>query len=137
MKCDKFMILRKFSEMTGIFVLFYLNEYKRLTPMMLGAAWFTGLRPLLLKLFSRVSIDNIPRQILTMMEKEKVFIKYFTVSHTRDQANILYKLKEQYPDAYFDPNGLMREEAEDDLETVKLFDPTTKTHHKIRPMPDI
>lgn len=130
---DKFTVIKKFSEMTGIYVVFYINKYKRLEPILLGSAWYTGFRPILLRLFTLTGVDPLPKEIINTIKKEKAYIKYIEVYNLDDQENILYKLKEKYSKAFFDTNGLPEPE---DLFTIKLNDPT-KIYYKKKHQPDI
>ncbi|HOJ63747.1 MAG TPA: hypothetical protein PLE45_04935 [Spirochaetota bacterium] len=130
----KFDVLKKLTEMTGIYVVFYLNKYKRLTPLMLGAAWYSGLRPMALKIYTKVSTDNIPAYIYSKVETEKIYIKYIEIYVLEDMLNIFFKLREQYKDAFIDTNGL---ECPSNLDRVKIVEENTKFYHKTYPHPDI
>ncbi len=123
----KFNVLQKMTEMTGIYVVFYLNKYKRLAPCVVGGAWFTGLRPTLLKLFSRLPSDVLPNHIFTKIQSEKIFIKYLEIYDLNDFTDILYSIKDKYPQAFFDSNGLPVSEHS---ENVKTIDINTKIYYK-------
>jgi hypothetical protein len=125
--CEKFTMLKKLTEMTGIYVVFMLNKYKRLEPIFVGTAWYSGLRPMVLKLFNPSSMDNIPRKVEEIVKNEKVFLKFLEVYDLPDIVNITYKLKEWYKEAFFDGNGLQKPEG---LQDIKLIDTDTKTYHK-------
>lgn len=130
----KFDVLKKLTEMTGIYVVFYLNKYKRLTPLMLGAAWYSGLRPMALKIYTKLSTDNIPDYVYSKVENEKIYIKYIEIYTLEDMLNIFFKLKECYKDAYIDTNGL---HAPEDLSMIKIIETNTKFYNKKYPHPDI
>lgn len=130
----KFEVLKKLNEMTGIYVVFYLNKYKRLTPLMLGAAWYSGLRPMVLKIYTKVSTDNIPDYIYNKIEEEKIYIKYIEVYALEDMLNIFFKLKERYRDVFVDTNGLPPPQ---NLDFVKLIEKEVKIYNKHYPHPDI
>lgn len=125
--CEKFNILKKLNEMTGIYVIFTLNKYKRLTPIFLGGAWYTGLRTTTLKLFNPTSIDPIPQFLKDSVANDKNYIKYLEIYILDDYINIFSKLRENYTDVYYDSNGI---EIPENIENVKLIDANTKTHHK-------
>jgi len=130
----KFEVLKKLTEMTGIYVIFYLNKYKRLTPIMLGAAWYSGLRPMVLKVYTKLSTDNIPDYIYTKIENEKIYIKYIEIYVLEDMLNIFFKLKEIYNDAFIDTNGL---QCPTNLDRIKIIEKETKFYNKKYPHPDI
>jgi hypothetical protein len=133
---DKFTILKKFNEMTGLYAIFTLNKYNRLTPIFFGAAWYSGLRSMILKLYDADSDLTIPKSIYTMMENEKIYIKYMEIYLLDDFLKIFFKLKEQYKDAYIYTNGLEKPEKLD-LKFIKLVDKETKTYHKSHQKPNI
>lgn len=130
----KFNILQKTTEMTGLYVVFFRNKYNRLTPCIVGAAWYTGLRPSLLKLFNRLSIDVLPAHIFTKLQNEKIFIKYIEVYELVDLTEMLYSIKEKYPQAFFDTNGLPPPEHPN---FVKTIDINTKIYYKQKKDTDI
>ncbi|OHD06337.1 MAG: hypothetical protein A2Z98_14925 [Spirochaetes bacterium GWB1_27_13] len=72
---EKFNVLKKLTEMTGLYVVFSLNKYKRLIPVILGASWYTGLRPTVLKIFTPTSVDVIPLSVTQKLEDQKLYIK--------------------------------------------------------------
>ncbi len=131
---NKFDVLKKLTEMTGIYVVFYLNKYKRLTPLMLGAAWYSGLRPMALRIYTRVSTDNIPAYVYSRVEQEQIYIKYIEIYVLEDMLNIFFKLKEKYKDAFIDTNGL---QSPENLDFIKLIEKDVKVYHKKYPHPDI
>ena len=105
LNCEKFNILKKLTDMTGIYVVFEVNEYKRLSPILLGGAWFTGLRTTTLKLFNPTSVDPIPKELLRKISTGKTYLKYLEIYILDDYQNIFSKLKEIYQSAHFDTNG--------------------------------
>lgn len=123
----KFEVLKKFTEMTGIYVVFYVNKFKRLTPCIVGGAWFTGLRPTLLKLFNRLQCDTLPEHIFNKLQNEKVYIKSMEVYELSDFSDILFSIKNKYPQAFFDSNGVPEPE---DCDCVKTIDINTKIYYK-------
>jgi len=109
--------------MTGIYVVFSLNVRKRLTPLFMGGAWYTGLRSTALKLFNPTSIDPIPQFLREAFEKEKMYLKYLEIYVLEDYQNIFSKLLDTYPGIYHDTNGI---EIPENLENVKVIDNNTK-----------
>lgn len=124
---DKFTILKTYTEMTGIYVVFYLNKFKRLTPCMIGGAWFTGLRPTLLKLYHRLPSDTMPLRIYNQIQAEKIYIKAIEVYDLGDFTDILFSLKDKYPQAFLDTNGIP---PTPDPDNVKTIDINTKIYYK-------
>jgi hypothetical protein len=128
---EKFTLLKKLTEMTGLYVFFYQNEYNRLYPLFLGAAWYSGLRPMALRFFNPASSDNIPSHVISKFENEKVkiFLKFIEVYVLEDFLDIFFKLKEHYKDVFTDTNGLVLEKK---IDIVKIVDKETKTYYKDR-----
>ncbi|MCG8571905.1 MAG: hypothetical protein MJB14_17355 [Spirochaetes bacterium] len=126
---SKMTVLRKFTELTGIYVVFQLNQYKRLNPIMLGLAWYTGFRSTLLKLFDRNSNEQVPDSVMDQVadKNEKTYIKFLEITNLQDAQCMLYKLKELYPDAHFDPNGI---KGLPSLKRIKVKDVNTKIYFK-------
>jgi hypothetical protein len=124
---DKFTLLKKLTEMTGLYVVFYQNKYKRLYPLFLGAAWYSGLRPMALRFFHPSSTDNIPTHIISKFENEKIFLKYIEIYVLEDFMDIFFKLKEHYKDVFVDTNGLVLDKS---IDMVRIVDKETKTYHK-------
>lgn len=126
--CEKFNVLKKLTEMTGLYVIFYKNKYNRLFPLFLGAAWYSGLRPMALRFFHPSSNDHIPANVISKFEnKEKIFLKYIEIYVLEDFLDIFFKLKEHYKDVFTDTNGLVQEKT---IDCVKLVDKETKTYYK-------
>jgi hypothetical protein len=126
---DKFRVLTKFNEMTGLYVVFMLNKYRRLEPILLGAAWYSGLRSMILKLYNPSVEETIPGNILSLIGKEKVYIKSMEIYVLDDFLDIFFKLTENYKNVYFDTNGLEKPQNFDPR-SIKLVDKETKTYHK-------
>ncbi len=126
---SKFEVLKSFTEMTGIYLVFVMNKYKRLTPLMIGAAWYTGLRPSILRLYDTITKTSVPPAISDIVsdEKNEIYIKYLEIYDLTDLTHISYALSELYPNIYFDSNGLPRPEDEDD---VRIIDNNTKRYYK-------
>lgn len=123
----KLNVLKKLTEMTGVFVIFYVNKYNRLAPCMIGGAWYTGFRPTLLKLFSRLPSDVIPLELFNRLEYEKVYIKHVDIYDLDDFTDILYSVKEKYPNVFFDNNGIPPPAHND---AVKTIDENTRIYYK-------
>lgn len=120
-------ILNKFNEMTGIYIVFELNKYKRLAPIMLGIAWYSGLRTTLLKLFHRIAMDKLPDNILETVENKTTYIKYLEVYDLDDVRNIFFKIKDKYPEVYTDTHGLT---CPENIKQVNVIDKFTKIYFK-------
>lgn len=129
LKVDKTFIIQKFSELTGIYVIFELNKYKRLEPIMVGTAWFNGFKSSLLRLYNDIMIDRVPKHVFEKVRDKKTFMKFIEIETLEDEVNIFYKLKEKYPEAYFDSSGL---EEPKGLDRIKVVDINTKIYHKKR-----
>lgn len=120
---SKFDVLKKLTEMTGIYVVFYLNKYKRLAPIMLGAAWYTGLRPSMLRIYDKFAENIIPNEVKNLVENEKIYYKFLEIYDLEDFIDIFYKCCDIYGEAYIDNNGL---EKTNRTERVYLIDHKTK-----------
>ncbi len=131
---NKFNILKKTTEMTGIFVVFTLNKYKRLTPLILGIAWYTGFRPTLLMLCSTISSDPIPQNIRDILENEKNYFKYLEISNLQDMIDIYYKLSLEYSPVFKFQNGI---EIIKSADNIKIDNINTKQYRKSVTLPDI
>jgi len=124
---SKFDVLKRLTEMTGIFVVFYLNKYKRLTPIMLGAAWYTGLRPSMLRIYDKFAENIIPDKVKDLVENEKIYYKFLEIYDLEDFIDIFYKCCDIYCEAFIDNNGL---EKTDRAERVYLVDNKTKIYKR-------
>lgn len=130
----KFVALKRFTEMTGIYIVFYMNNYKRLTPIMLGASWYSGLRSSILRLFDDITVSSIPKHIVSKIKNEDIYIKYLEVYELDDFLNMFFVLKESYNDIFIDTNGLS---APKDINLVKIIDKKTKKYFKSKENLDI
>ncbi|MBR6198902.1 MAG: hypothetical protein IKQ61_01415 [Spirochaetales bacterium] len=126
---SKFDVIKTFTEMTGVYVIFVMNKYKRLTPLMIGGAWYTGLRPSILRIFDTVTLTNVPKEIseIAADKDNKIYIKYMEIYDLSDLINIMYALRDMYPDIHFDNNGLQPTE---ETENVRLIDKNTKKYYR-------
>lgn len=129
---EKFNILKKFTEMTGVFVLFYVNKYKRLAPLAVGAAWYTGLRPTLLKYFHKMTGEFIPEFVMNKIDNDKIYIKFVEVYVLDDFLDILFSTASKYKDVFVDTNGLP---CPADIANVRVMDDNTKIYYKpVKPL---
>jgi len=126
---DKFTMLKKLNEMTGLYVLFAMNKYKRLSPIILGAAWYSGLRSMAIKLFDFETLSDIPQDIKKTIENGEVYIKYMEIYVLEDFIEIFFKLKNFYKNTFVDTNGLTIPE-DLNLRNIRLVDDETKAYHK-------
>lgn len=130
----KFNVVKKFTEMTGIYIVFYLNKYKRLAPLVGGIAWYTGFRPSLLRLYSADYVDRLPKRVLEKVEDEKIVVKFVEIHKLEDLREIFFTLMAKYPDIYVDTNGIPPIE---DLSKIKVIDSNTKIYYKKKQNIDI
>ncbi len=131
---DKLNILKKLNEMTGIFVVFYLNKYKRLTPLILGIAWYTGFRPTVLMLHSSISSDPLPDSIREIISNEEIYLKYLEIFELDDLINIYDKLSDSYGSVFQFRNGITIPKTGPH---IKVLNNNTKNYRKNIGMPDI
>lgn len=97
-KYNKYDIIKRIPELSGIFVLFYLNHHKKLMPFFLGYSWIGSLRHDL-RMLSDPNVTD--PEIYEIIQEKECFYKYLIVPNYSDLMDLYEFFKYQYKHIFY------------------------------------
>jgi hypothetical protein len=87
-KADRFDIVRRVPAMSGIFELYYMDQYRKLNIFAVSRSWHGGLRSSL-RFMSDPDLDRDPRR-KKILEERDVYYRYSLSDSSGDLDDVLY-----------------------------------------------
>lgn len=92
--CNKFEVTKKAPSRAGIFVIFYLNQSKKLQPFYIGYSWISSI---MFDIKSLLYEDaNRDREIAEIIDNKKCYYKYVIIDKYNDLVDMYEVLKTYY-----------------------------------------
>lgn len=97
-KYNKYDIIKKIPALSGIFVVFYLTESKKLMPFLLGYSWVGSLRHDLRQLSDPLVTE---KEICEILENNECYFKYLIVPSYADLLDLYEYYKYYYRNIFY------------------------------------
>ena len=105
LKTDKYLINSKVPSMSGIYELYYLDEYKKLNIIDVDIAWYGGLRSKLRRI-TDPELEDENLEYKHLIEKKKLYFRFTLSKSYKDLVDVLYFfVTEKFPGDEVDDSG--------------------------------